>query len=73
MFEAIWAPLGTMLRPFGAIWDEKWKFKGPSKLPAANSRSGSTEGHGANGNLFATGVLSVVCGFASKLNVKKAW
>ena len=43
----------------------------PSKLPAANSRSGSTEGHGANGNLFSTGVLSVVCGFSSKLDVKK--
>ena len=25
----------------------------PSKLPAANSRSGSTEGHGASGDLFA--------------------
>ena len=24
-----------------------------SKLPAANSRSGSTEGHGASGDLFA--------------------
>ena len=42
-----------------------------SKLPAANSRSGSTEGHGASGNLFSTGVLSVVCGFSSKLDVKK--
>ena len=31
----------------------KWKFQGPSKLPAANSRSGSTEGHGASGDLFA--------------------
>ena len=45
-------------------------MKGPSKLPAANSRSGSTEGHGASGNLFSTGVLSVVCGFSSKLDVK---
>ena len=25
----------------------------PSKLPAANPRSGSTEGHGASGDLFA--------------------
>ena len=43
----------------------------PSKLPAANSRSGSTEGHGANGNLFSMGVLSVVCGFSLKLYAKK--
>ena len=42
-----------------------------SKLPAANSRSGSTEGHGANGYLFSMGVLSVVCGFSPKLDVKK--
>ena len=42
-----------------------------SKLPAANSRSGSTEGHGANGNLFSMGVLSVVCGFSLKLDAKK--
>ena len=27
--------------------------KDPYKLPAANSRSGSTEGHGASGDLFA--------------------
>ena len=45
----------------------------PSKLPAANSRSGSTEGHGANGNLFSMGVLSVVCGFSLKLDAKKTW
>ena len=43
----------------------------PSKLPAANSCSGSTEGHGANGNLFSMGVLSVVCGFSLKLDAKK--
>ena len=42
-----------------------------SKLPAANPRSGSTEGHGANGNLFSMGVLSVVCGFSLKLDAKK--
>ena len=52
---------------FGATW----LISVPSKLPAANSRSGSTEGHGASGNLFSTGVLSVVCGFSSKLDVKK--
>ena len=43
----------------------------PRKLLAANSRSGSTEGHGASGNLCATGVLLAVCGFSSKLAVKK--
>ena len=47
------------------------RIRGPSKLPAANSRSGSTEGHGANGNLCATGVLLAVCRFFSKLAVKK--
>ena len=30
-----------------------WLISVPSKLPAANSRSGSTEGHGASGDLFA--------------------
>ena len=45
--------------------------KAGSKLPAANSRSASTECHGASGNLFSAGVLSVVCGFSSKLDVKK--
>ena len=44
---------------------------GGSKLPAANSRSGSTEGHGASGNLCATGVLLAVCGFSPNLVVKK--
>ena len=29
------------------------------------------EGRGASGNLFSAGVLSVVCGFSSKLDVKK--
>ena len=62
-------------KSFGVVWfwspfRRKEKFRVPSKLPAANSRSGSTEGHGANGNLFAAGVLSVVCGFSSKLDVK---
>ena len=47
------------------------RFLVPSKLPAANSGSGSTEGHGANGNLFSMGVLSVVCGFSLKLDAKK--
>jgi hypothetical protein len=42
-----------------------------SKWPAENSRSGSTEGHGANGDLFSMGVLSVVCGFSLKLDAKK--
>ena len=50
---------------------ENGRPEAPSKLPAANSRSGSTEGYGANGNLLSTGVLSVVCGFSSKLDVKK--
>ena len=52
---------------------ENGRLQGGLRLsvPAANSRSGSTEGHGASGHLFATGVLSVVCGFSSKLDVKK--
>ena len=57
-----------------AFWNtfyQKCKLKGPSKLPAANSRSGSTEGHGANGYLFSMGVLSVVCRFSLKLDAKK--
>ena len=32
-----------------------------SKLPAANSRSGSVEGHGASGDLSSVEVLSVLC------------
>ena len=52
-------------------FDATWVILVPSKLPAANSRSGSTEGHGASGNLLSTGVLSVMCGFSSKVDVKK--
>ena len=53
-----------LLAPIGRCWV-------PSKLPAANSRFGSTEGQGASGNLFSAGVLSVVCGFSLKLDAKK--
>ena len=56
---------------FESLWLALCRFGVPSKLPAANSRSGSTEGHGANGNLFLMGVLSVVCGFSLKLDAKK--
>ena len=38
---------------FGHNCSRKWCPEGGSKLPAANSRSGSTEGHGASGDLFA--------------------
>ena len=54
-----------------SIWRVTCLILVPSKLPAANSRSGSTEGHGANGNLFSMGVLSAVCGFSLKLDAKK--
>ena len=57
-------------RPDALCWVLQ-RTRSGSKLPAANSRSGSTEGQGASGNLFSAGVLSVVCGFSSKLDVKK--
>ena len=38
---------------------------------AKTVQKGSQSGHGANGNLFLTVVLSVVCAFSSKLDVKK--
>ena len=65
-----WETASGENRPDTLCWVLQ-RTRSGSKLPAANSRSGSTEGHGASGNLFSTGVLSVVCGFSLKLDAKK--
>ena len=47
--------------PAGPLLGQTREFLGPFKLPAANSRYGSTEGQCASGNLFSTGVCSRSC------------
>ena len=49
------------------------EIRGPSKLPAANSRSGSTEGHGASGNLFSAGGAVGRVRFFFEVGCEKAW
>ena len=53
------------------LWRVAPRIRSGSKLPAANSRSGSTEGQGASGNLLAWEVRAVMCGFSENSGRKK--